>query len=90
MKTAKLLTENEVQALRAAYRSAYQNGHDFGFVEDIVRDLKPMKAQAVGALVTSLVQKKLIEVHPPVTTDSGTYHQFCWKVSTDYVGYLCC
>lgn len=73
-------TATEQTALRTAFNSARRNGHDFGFVEDLVRDLRPLGPQAVGALVTSLQQKGILEVHKPVTTDSGTFTQFTWNL----------
>lgn len=82
MATQPQLTINEVATLKAAFASAARNGHDFGFTEDIVKQLKG-SAKAAGARITSLIKKGIIEVHDPVTTNEGhateaTYTQFTW------------
>ena len=74
------LTTLERKALNHAFKSARGNGHDFGFIEEIVKGMRPLKAQAVGALVVSLQKKGVIEVHDPITTDSGTWTQFTWEI----------
>lgn len=75
------LTGSELAILRIAFVSSDGNGHDFGFTEDIVKAMRgAMSAQAVGALVTSLQRKGIFEVYEPVTTDSGTWHQFVFKL----------
>lgn len=73
------LTKDEKAALQAAFKSAEGNGHDFGCVEDVTDDLRPMSPQAVGGVVSSLVKKGFFRVHAPVTTDSGTWTQFTWS-----------
>lgn len=84
----KTLTKDEITALRAAFESARGNSHDFGFVEDIVRALRPLKAQAVGALVTSLSKKGVLTVHAPVRTESGLFTQFTWDLELASIGLL--
>lgn len=71
-----VLTALEQRTLDAAIVSSAGNGHDFGFVESVVKALRDLKPQAVGALVTSLQRKGYMEVHEPLTTDSGTWTQF--------------
>lgn len=83
------LTQSEKVALQAAFKSADGNGHDFGCVEDVTADLRPMKAQAVGALVSSLVKKGVLRVHDAVTTDSGTWTQFTWSKEVSEIEALC-
>lgn len=87
------LTQNEKTALKAAFESARGNGHDFGFVEDIVKTLtrsaNSMTAQAVGALVTSLSKKNILTVHEAVITNNGgpgnRWTQFTWNVEVEQV-----
>lgn len=91
MKTKRMkLTALERRVLRVAFKSAYGNGHDFGFVEDVVAGMKPLKPQAVGAVLTSLSKKNVLQVHDPVTTNAGTrdqhtYTQFTWLINVDQV-----
>jgi DNA-binding MarR family transcriptional regulator len=72
-----LLTKKEKLAWNAAVESSDGNGHDFGYTEDIVEDLKAhgIGAQAAGALISSLEKKGLFYVHEAVTTDSGRWTQ---------------
>ena len=87
-KTIKL-TAQETTALNHAYRSAASNGHDFGFVEDVVKAMKRThKAQAVGALITSLEKKGVITVHGAITTDSGRWTQFTWRCTVEQLDRL--
>lgn len=80
------ISTDAAKALRHAYKSAEGNGHDFGFVEDIVKHMKRThKAQAVGAFVTLFQKHGIMQVHEPVTTDSGTYTQFTWDVPPSVV-----
>jgi hypothetical protein len=69
------LTSYEKQVLKALYKSADGNGHDFGFIED-ARGIVPKAS--LGGVVASLDKKGIIYVHEPVTTDSGTWTQFTW------------
>lgn len=78
------ITQQEKTTLRAAFASASDNGHDFGFTEDIVKAAGRGNAQSAGALITSLSKKGLIEVHEPVITNDGgpgnVWTQFTWVV----------
>lgn len=75
-----MLTDLEKQALRAAILSSAANGHDFGFVEDIVADMKPMKPQAVGGVVASLKKKGFFSHIESVTVNrTDTYTQFVFE-----------
>jgi transcription initiation factor IIE alpha subunit len=67
------LTSLEKTVIENLFESAIGNGHDFGFVED--HGINPKVARGV---LSSLVQKKLIEIHDPITNDSGTWTQFTW------------
>jgi hypothetical protein len=67
------LTPLETEVLENLFDSANGNGHDFGYTED--HGIDPKQARGV---ISSLVQKRIIMVHEPVTTDSGTWHQFTW------------
>ena len=77
------LTKLEQTVFLVLFNSAEGNGHDFGFIEDARKSVK--EAKQLGGVVASLIKKKLIEVHDPVTTDSGTYTQFTWKSGLDEV-----
>lgn len=72
------LTALETKVLTALYKSAEGNGHDFGFIEDARKAVG--QPRQLGGVVTSLQAKGVIEVHSPVTTDSGTYTQFTWDM----------
>lgn len=74
------LTRLELIVLRHLFKSAEGNGHDFGFIEDARGSVD---TNALGAIVSNLVKKELIEVHDPVTTDSGTFTQFTWLAEPD-------
>ena len=67
------LTPLETEVLNNLFDSAEGNGHDFGYTED--HGIDPKQA---GGVISSLVKKNIIMVHEPVTTDSGTWHQFTW------------
>jgi len=74
--TTQKLTPLEARAMEAARISSAGNGHDFGFVEDIIEAMSDLRPQAVGGIVTSLSRKRLIYVSAPLTTDTGTWTQF--------------
>jgi hypothetical protein len=82
--TTMQLSDLERQALKAAFDSARGNGHDFGFIEDVVRSLQPISTKTANAVVGALIKKRLIEVHAPVVTNDGgranTLTQFTWTV----------
>lgn len=69
------LTEMERKVLEALYESSEDNGHDFGCIED-ARGV--VGVDQLGAIVSNLVKKGLIEIYDSVTTDSGTWTQFAW------------
>ena len=71
------LTTNEQKVFDALKHSASLNGGDFGFVEDLTRrtGVLGLTKQQIGALITTLQTKGLIEVHEAVTTDSGRWTQ---------------
>jgi hypothetical protein len=71
------LTSLERSVLRALIKSSAGNGHDFGFIEDARRAV-PQRSQ-LGGVVSSLVQKDVIEVYDPVRTDSGLWTQFKFR-----------
>jgi hypothetical protein len=75
------LTDLEVKVLKALFKSADGNGHDFGFIEDGRKAVSDPKS--LGGVVASLVKKGIFTVHEPVTTNEGTryqqtYTQFTW------------
>lgn len=67
-------TALEVEVLKALVSSSDGNGHDFGFIED-ARDAVPTK-RALGGVVSSLVQKKIIQVYDTENHGSGPFTQF--------------
>ena len=79
-------TATEIAVLKALFESAEGNGHDFGFIED-ARSAVKSKA-SLGGIVASLSKKKLITIHEPVTTDSGTWTQFTWVPEVSEVSKL--
>jgi len=70
----KTLTNLERTVLENLFDSASGNGHDFGLIEEAGID-----ARQARAIVVSLQKKGIIEIHEPVTTDSGTWTQFTWS-----------
>ena len=79
--TSVQLTELETKALRIFFDSASGNGHDFGFIEDLI-DARIMGRAQVGGVVASLVQKGVI-FHCGTETNTngwgvGSYTQFTW------------
>ena len=70
------LTNNERRVLGELWNSACGNGHDFGFIEDARTAVD--NPRSLGGVVSSLSKKGLIDIHDPVTTDSGTWTQFTW------------
>jgi len=78
------LTELETKAMRVLFESADGNGHDFGFIEDLI-DARIMGRAQVGGVVASLVQKGVI-FHWGTETNTecwggGSYTQFTWERS---------
>jgi hypothetical protein len=71
--TIEQLTDLELEVLKNFYDSAWGNGHDFGFTED--HGIKPSQARGV---ISSLIKKKIIDVHEAIKTETGTWHQFTW------------
>lgn len=67
------LTTLEREVLGNLFDSSSGNGHDFGLVEE--SEIDPRQARAI---VVSLQKKGIIQLHPPMTTDSGTFTQFTW------------
>ena len=67
------LTPLESQVLEELFCSASGNGHDFGYIEDAGIPSK----QARG-VVASLAKKGIIDIHEPITNESGTFTQFTW------------
>lgn len=59
-KASPMLTTLEQQAFAELVNVANGNGLDFGIVEEVVWSDR----QALGALITSLQEKGLIEMHP--------------------------
>jgi hypothetical protein len=76
------LTHLETVVLTALFKSAEGNGHDFGFIDD-ARGL--VRRNQLSGIVSSLVQKNVITVHDPVTTDSGRFEQFTWNIEVSEV-----
>jgi len=60
------LTETEIKVLKALYKSAEGNGHDFGFTEDTRNVLENSHAHA--GVISSLIKKGVIAVEK---TSSG-------------------
>jgi len=78
------LTELETKAMRVLFESAQGNGHDFGFIEDLI-DARIMGREQVGGVVSSLVQKGVI-FHWGTENNTngfgaGSYTQFTWEQS---------
>lgn len=73
MKNTITLTALESQVLEELFCSASGNGHDFGYIEDAGIPSK----QARG-VVASLAKKGIIDIHEPITNESGTFTQFTW------------
>jgi hypothetical protein len=76
--TAVRLTELETKAMHVLFDSADGNGHDFGFIDDLI-DAKIMGRNQVSGVVSSLVKKGIIEDwgEEKVNWDSS-YTQFTW------------
>lgn len=71
-------TDLENRVMEAALESSDGNGHDFGYTEDIIENLKDVSPQALGGVITSLEKKEFFEYidSDGVQTDSGFWHQF--------------
>jgi len=67
-------TTLELAVLKLLFVSSDGNGHDFGFIED-ARPAVERKAQLAG-VISSLVQKGVINVYDPVRGESGMFTQF--------------
>jgi len=76
-KAATKLTALELKVLITLYKSSEGNGHDFGFTEDAEKCVD--RPRQLGGVIASLVKKNLITVYDPVTTDTGTWHQFTFN-----------
>ncbi len=71
------LTDLEAKVFARCKVSNDGNGGDFGCVEDVVADLRgSLKATAVGAIITNLSKKGLLNVADKVKTCSGVWTQF--------------
>jgi len=71
--------QNDAEKVWAAVLdSSDGNGHDFGFVEDVVAAGAKLglSAQQVGGHITNFSKANKLEVCEPITTDSGTWTQF--------------
>lgn len=69
------LTTLEARALASAWNSSAGNGHAFGLTSQIKVD--GCDQQQIGALITSLQNKGIVELADhPETTDTGTFLQF--------------
>lgn len=67
------LTAKELAVIPAILAANDENGGDFGLVESIQFE---GDRRVLGGILTSLQRKGVLEVHEPVTTDSGTWTQF--------------
>lgn len=67
------ITDKEFAALPAILAANDANGGDFGLVENIKFD---GDRRVLGGILASLQRRGVIELHEPVTTDSGTWTQF--------------
>jgi hypothetical protein len=65
-------TDLEVLVLRDLLKSWDGNGGDFGFTEGV----ESVDGSRARGVLSSLVKKGVIHIWDPVTTDSGTFHQF--------------
>jgi hypothetical protein len=76
--TAVRLTELETKAMHVLFDSADGNGHDFGFIDDLI-DAKIMGRNQVSGVVSSLVQKGIIFNWGEENVNWGnSYTQFTW------------
>jgi hypothetical protein len=72
------LTELETKAMHVLFDSAEGNGHDFGFIDDLI-DAKIMGRNQVSGVVSSLVQKGIIFNWGEENVNWGnSYTQFTW------------
>lgn len=72
------LTELETKALRVLFDSASGNGHDFGFIDDLIKS-RIMGRDQVAGVVSSLVKKGIIEDWGEERVNwNQTYTQFTW------------
>jgi len=71
---AKQFTQLELQVIEDLYDSSDGNGHDFGFTDEVHLDHKIARG-----VLSSLVQKDVIEIHEAITNCAGTFHQFTWR-----------
>lgn len=53
------LTPLEMEVLSQLYDSSWGNGHDFGLTDDV----KLANPRSLGGVISSLVQKNIIEIH---------------------------
>ena len=61
------LTEKQKKVLNAIYEQAIDaTGGDFGIVDEVMENMKrsKMRRYQIGAIISTLVEKKLIVVHP--------------------------
>jgi len=76
------LTQLERTALEVLFESASGNGHDFGFIDDLV-DARVMGRNQVSGVVASLVKKGLIMHWGEENCNWGnSYTQFTWEIET--------
>lgn len=75
------LTELETKAMRVLFDSADGNGHDFGFIDDLI-DARIMGRDQVSGVVSSLAKKGVIFNWGTETNTNGwgvgSYTQFTW------------
>lgn len=72
------LTELETKAMHVLFDSAEGNGHDFGFIDDLI-DARIMGIDQVSGVVSSLVKKGIIVNWGEENVNWGnSYTQFTW------------
>jgi hypothetical protein len=77
-KSAVRLTELETKALRVLFDSADGNGHDFGFIDDLI-EAKVMGRDQVAGVVASLAKKGIIYNWGEEKVNwNASYTQFTW------------
>jgi len=69
----------EYKVLKAMFKSAAGNGHDFGVMEDIIAANVVEKNQ-LGAVVTNLIKKGIVTIWDPVCVNcEEMVTQFAWS-----------
>lgn len=74
------LNDNEWEVFKAAWRSSRDQGHDFGFTEDVMEDSELRRFgftdQQLGGFLSALEKKGLLAFYPAITTDASPFRQF--------------